>query len=72
MADSPSTVCCSYLISWTQLYKHSLCGSIVGRGDWLGRPANIKDEINGVAVYVESSLTVQNPLFFFFLQIVNE
>jgi len=37
---------------------------IVNRGDWLGMPANIKVENNGAVVYVESSLTVHNPLFF--------
>ena len=31
---------------------------------WLGKPANIKVENNGAVVYVESSLTVHNPLFF--------
>ena len=39
--------------------------STVSRGDWLGKPANIKVENNGAAVYVGSSLTVQNPLFLF-------
>jgi len=37
---------------------------IVSRGDWLGKPANIKVENNSAAVYVGSSLTVRNPLFF--------
>ena len=32
--------------------------------DWLGKPADIKVENNGAVVYVESSLTVHNPLFF--------
>ena len=31
------------------------------RGDWLGKPANIKVESNGAVVYVGSSLTVHNP-----------
>ena len=38
--------------------------TIVSRGDWLGKPANIKVENNGAVVYVGSSLTVHNPLFF--------
>ena len=38
--------------------------SIVSRGDWLWNPANIKVENNGAVVYVGSSLTVHNPLFF--------
>ena len=44
----------------------SLCNvsTIVSTGDWLGKPANIKVENNGAAVYVGSSLIVQNPLFF--------
>ena len=37
---------------------------IVSRGDCLGKPANIKVENNGAVVYVGSSLTVHNPLFF--------
>ena len=37
---------------------------IVSRGDWLGKPANIKVENNGAVGYVGSSLTVYNPLFF--------
>ena len=37
---------------------------IVCRGDWLGKPANIKVENNGDVVYVGSSLTVHNPLFY--------
>jgi len=40
-----------------------LTGTRVSRGDWLGKPANIKVENNGALVYVGSSLTVQNPLF---------
>ena len=40
--------------------------SIVSRGDWVGKPANIKFENNGAVdkVYVGSSLTEHNPLFF--------
>ena len=38
--------------------------TIVSRGDWSGNPANIKVENNGAAVFVGSSLTVHNPLFF--------
>ena len=37
---------------------------IVRRGDWLWKPANIKDENSGAVVYVGSSLTVHNPLLF--------
>ena len=37
--------------------------TLVSRGDWLGKPANIKVENNGVVGYVGSSLTVKNPLF---------
>ena len=46
----------------------------VSRGDWLGKPANIKIENNGAVVYVGSSLTVHNPLLFVYklAQIVNE
>ena len=40
------------------------CDTIVSRGDWLGKPANIKVENNGTVVYVGSSLTVHSPLFF--------
>ena len=36
---------------------------IVSRGDWLGNPAKIKDENNGVVGYVGSSLIGHNPLF---------
>ena len=38
-----------------------LAYTIVSRGDWLGKPANIKVENNGVVGYVGSSLTVHNP-----------
>ena len=44
--------------------KQGLSVLIVSRGDWLGNPANIKAENNGAVVYVGSSLTVHNPLFF--------
>ena len=37
---------------------------IVSRGEWLGKQTNIKVENNGAVVYVGSSLTVHNPLFF--------
>ena len=39
--------------------------SIVSRGDWLGKPADIKSENNGAVVCVGSSLTVHNPLTMF-------
>ena len=44
-------------------YSNSFGERIVSKGDWLGKPANIKVENNGAVVYVESSLTLQNPLF---------
>ena len=37
------------------------------RGDWLGMPANIKVENNDAVGYVESSLTVHNPIIIIFL-----
>ena len=40
-----------------------LTGTRVRRGDWSGAPANIIVENNGAVVYVESSLTMQNPVF---------
>ena len=45
--------------------------TIVSRGDWLGKPTNIKVENNSAVVHVGSSLTVHNPLFFY-SQIVSE
>ena len=39
----------------------SVSSVIVIRGDWLGKPANIKVENNGAVGYVKSSLTVHNP-----------
>ena len=41
-----------------------MINTIVCRGDWLGKLANIKVENNGAVGYVGSSLTVHNPLFF--------
>ena len=38
--------------------------TIVSRGDWLGNGANIIVKNNGAVVYVGSSLTAHNPLFF--------
>ena len=38
--------------------------TIVSRGDWLGKPAIIKVKNNSAVVYVGSTLTVHNPLFF--------
>ena len=43
--------------------KMYLTGTRVRRGDWSGAPANIIVENNGAVVYVESSLTMQNPVF---------
>ena len=37
--------------------------SIVIRGDWLWKAANINDKNNSAAVYVQSTVTVHNPLF---------
>ncbi|CAH3153085.1 unnamed protein product, partial [Porites evermanni] len=48
----------------TPQYSDGQWGNCVSRVDWLGRPANIKVENNGAVVYVGSSLTVHNPLFF--------
>ena len=46
------------------MVKHvnSMNLNIVSRGDWLGKPANIKIKNNGTAGYVGSSLTVHNPI----------
>ena len=44
--------------------KILFCDTVVSRGDWFGKPANIKVENNGTVVFVEISLTVYNPLFF--------
>ena len=41
-----------------------VCTTIVSRGDWLGKPPNIKVDNNGAVGYVGSSLTVHNPLIF--------
>ena len=41
-----------------------LSKSIDSTGGWLGKPANLKVENNGAVVYVGSSLTVHNALFF--------
>ena len=38
--------------------------TIVSRGGWLGKPANIKVENNGAVGYVANSLTVHNPIVF--------
>ena len=43
---------------------HEVRHSVVGGENWLGKPPNIKVENNGAVVYVGSSLTVHNPLFF--------
>ena len=37
--------------------------SIVIRGDWLGKAANINDKNNSAVVYVGSTVNVHNPLF---------
>ena len=42
-----------FLIIWT----------IVIRGDWLWKAANINDKNNSAAVYVQSTVKVHNPLF---------
>ena len=38
--------------------------SYKSKGDWSGKPANIKVENSGAVGYVGSSQTVHNPLFF--------
>ena len=48
------------------------CAAIVSRGDWLGKPANKKKKNNGAVVYVGSSLTVNNPLFFVHKLLLNK
>ncbi|CAH3121590.1 unnamed protein product, partial [Porites lobata] len=50
--------------SLTPQYSDEQWGNCGDRGDWLGKPANIKVENNGVVVYVVFSLSLQNPLFF--------
>ena len=49
---------------WKGSKRKFLVTTRVSRGNWLGKPANIKVENNGAVVYVGSSLTVQNPLLF--------
>ena len=49
--------------STISLLLHLQIQIIVGRGDWLGKLANIKVE-NVAVFYVGNCLTVQNPLFF--------
>ena len=44
--------------------------AIVRRGDWLGKPENIKVEINGAVVYVGSPDRAQS--FVFWSRIVTE
>ena len=39
------------------------CDTIVIRGDWLWKAANINDKNNSAAVYVGSTVKVHNPLF---------
>ena len=61
--------CCWLLTDFISSLHFELSGvqfglNVVSRGDWLGKPANIKVENNGAVVYVGSSLTVHNPLFF--------
>ena len=38
-------------------------GTIVIRGDWLWKAANINDKNNSATVYVQSTVKVHNPLF---------
>ena len=40
------------------------CKHPLSRGDWLWKTANIKNKINGAAIYVGSYRPVHNPLFF--------
>ena len=59
-------------LHWMEKYRGTFSFSgqiyislfIVCRGDWLGKPANIKVENNGDVVYVGSSLATHNSLFF--------
>ena len=61
----------AYSLHFALLYQYarqkvwrSFSVLIVSRGNWWGKPANIKAENNGAVVYVGSSLTMHNPLFF--------
>ena len=40
--------------------------NIVSKGDWLGKLANIEVDNNGAVVYIGSSLTMHDPLFFIY------
>ena len=46
-------------------WENIICSffSIVIRGDWLWKAANINDKNNSAAVYVQSTVKVHNPLF---------
>ena len=68
-------VCCQHLctrIQWLW-FEPKMCKpthvmfsvTIVSRGGWLGKAANIKVENNRAVGYVENSLTMHNPLFLF-------
>ena len=43
--------------------KYNFNSTIVIRGDWLWKAANINDKNNSAAVYVQSTVKVHNPLF---------
>ena len=50
--------------SWNKdFYLLSLIYTIVIRGDWLWKAANINDKNNSAAVYVQSTVKVHSPLF---------
>ena len=49
----------SDLLKFIQTLDHT----IVIRGDWLWKAANINDKNNSAAVYVQSTVKVHNPLF---------
>ena len=61
----------SHLLKFISLYndlRNNLLSNrtddtIVIRGDWLWKAANINDKNNSAAVYVQSTVKVHNPLF---------
>ena len=44
-------------------WQFKVVETIVIRGDWLWKAANINDKNNSAAVYVQSTVKVHNPLF---------
>ena len=55
--------CKMVYLEFRQKSHYPLHHIIVIRGDWLRKTINNKYKINGAAVYVGSSLKVQNPFF---------